>query len=593
MRKPIRLASFSLVLVLALASRSAAQEAPDEETAPDTQTRAAAPAETVRAPAAGAPLSEYQHVYVQLGRAEGAGQRGVLGLPGLDAAIGGVAELLVSRAEAEAERYGVEVLHDELCGLGQVRALLPTTCDLLDGMVSASGGATGRVRLDALIAAVRADVAVLSTGILRAVLASVSGVDLEGPRLWLAFVAELIDGVRAGIDPTELVDRLFQAAIACDVRAEALDRVAECSTDDGRVAQRSLLHAAMLARGTLAGSLDADNVATFFHVAAGSPEAHRLETATARLVRTVRQLQRAIRDAADIEGEITEEARRARGLVVGRNLVRLVLDADTAARAVSSAGAPSHHRRDALRAVLDAILDVGAAGPNEALAQSLALLRVTVGYAAATPALRARAEAVLRLDAHAMAAVSTAVSLAAARDADAVRGILEQLVAPVGSWRGKREGPMVSVTGLVGVAAFRDRLLAAESLDTFGAGLHASIGLDLNLAGGSVGTFGFYVPLLDLGGIASVPFGLDTERQVGGTEQRVETEVDLLSIVSPGAYLRLGIARTPFVIGGGVSFVPNARVLRTVDLAGNDETRTLNAVRVQVFLATDVTLWAL
>lgn len=576
-----------------------ATPASGEETPPEREQRSQPGTGPTAAPLAippvDAPLDAYAALYAQLARGREGGQRAAFGLPGLDVVIGGVAELLISRAEAEAEQYGIETLHEELCGVDAVGALLPTTCDLLRGMVEAGGGPSGRARLDALLAAVRADVATLPTGIVRAVLVSVEGADLEVPRLWLALVAEIIDGVRAGVEPEELMDRLFRVAIACDVRAEALDEVRACVSDEGRTAQRGLLYATMLARGTISRSLDAENVAAFFRLDPETAEAARLTEATARLVRSVRQLQRAVRDASDPEAG--EETRRQHALSVARRLARLVMDADAAVGVLTRQHRPTHRQRDAVHDVVERLLDLGSLGPNEALAQSLALLRVVIDYASENAELRALGSRVLRLSSRWMSAVSTAVSLAAAADADAVRAILEQLVAPVGSWRGKREGFMLSVTGLVGVSMLRDRLLADDPLHTWGIGLHASIGLDLNLVGGRAGTFGVYVALLDLGSIASVPFGLDVEREylVDGelVEERVETKVQLLSVLSPGFFVRFGLGQTPFVIGGGASFVPEARVVRQVDANGDDERRALNALRFQVFLAIDTTLWVL
>jgi hypothetical protein len=448
--------------------------------------------------------------------------------------------------------------------------------------------------LDALVAALRSDLRTLPSGIVRAILVSVEGDALEGPRLWLATVAELLDGARAGVSPDELVDRLFAVALACDVRAEGAGGRRACTSDEGREAQRGLLYAALVARGALSGALDADNVVAFFRLDADTAGAAELTRATLRLVRTVRQLQRAIRDASD--PELSSEARRASGLAIARGLAGLVLDADAVVGTLTSREGATHRRRDAAREVLHRLLDASSLGPNEALAQSLALLRVVVDLASESDAVRARATEVLRLSARWMSAVSTAVSLAAAEDADAIHAILEQLVAPVGSWRGKRDGRMISLTGLVGISAFRDRLLAAEPVDTWGFGLHASLGLDLNLVGGSAGTFGLYVGLLDFGSIASVPFGLDVEREVlvEGTEveERVETKVRLLSVLSPGVFARVGLGRTPFVLGAGASFVPEARTLRR-ERDGEDELRALDAVRFQVFLAIDTTLWVL
>lgn len=575
-------------------------ENPEPESANATATAASGAATestpddgVTRAPPEDAPLQAYADVYWELARGERGGQRG-LGLPGLDAVIGGVAELLVSRAEAEVEAYGIETLHEQLCAVDAIGELVPTTCDLLAGMVDARGGPSGRARLDALVAALRSDLRNLPSGIVRAILVSVTGDELEGPRLWLATIAELLDAARAGVAPDELLDRLFAVAIGCDVRGEMSGELRVCATDEGRMAQRGLMFSAMIARGALSGAIDADNAAAFFRIEVG-PRAAEVARATERLVRTVRQLQRAIRDASDSEAD--EAVRRAGGVAIARSLAGLVLDADAVARSVSPADAPTHRQRDAARAVFQSLLDASSLGPNEALAQSLALLRVVIDYAAQNETVRARASEVLRLSARWMAAVSTTVSLAAAEDAAAVRAILEQLVAPVGSWRGKREGRMISLTGLVGISAFRDRLLAAEPLDTWGFGLHASIGLDLNLAGGSAGTFGFYVALLDLGSIASVPFGLDVEREVlvEGTEveERVETKVRLLSVLSPGVFVRVGLGRTPFVLGAGASFVPEARTLRREADDGADELRALDAVRFQVFFAIDTTLWVL
>lgn len=133
-----------LIAVVAWGAVARAQEEEPESTEPSASEVPAPSAEATSegsgshvVPLEDAPLDAYADLYWRLARGDRGGQRGALGLPGLDAVIGGVAELLVSRAEAEAEAYGIETLHEQLCAVDAVGALVPTTCELLGAMVDA------------------------------------------------------------------------------------------------------------------------------------------------------------------------------------------------------------------------------------------------------------------------------------------------------------------------------------------------------------------------------------------------------------------------------------------------------------------------
>lgn len=71
------------------------------------------------------------------------------------------------------------------------------------------------------------------------------------------------------------------------------------------------------------------------------------------------------------------------------------------------------------------------------------------------------------------------------------------------------------------------------------------------------------------------------------------SEVDFISVLSPGAYLKFGIGRTPFVFGAGLAYAPNLRgyIYKSTAPEATTEKEIFSAMRFGMFVAVDVTIF--
>jgi len=190
-----------------------------------------------------------------------------------------------------------------------------------------------------------------------------------------------------------------------------------------------------------------------------------------------------------------------------------------------------------------------------------------------------------------------AAEIATAESPDEVRAALDSVVAPVGAWRMKRERPMVSVGGLVGAAGGLEWAVGSglSDPDSVAAGaLLGSLGIDVSFPV-DASTLGFYVSVLDVGGLMSLPFGTlrATVRTPAGearAELDVEPRISAVQVISPGLYLRWGLPGMPLVLGVGGSVVPLARHVRTAAGSADPFEADVSILRLSAFLAVDVTL---
>lgn len=549
----------------------------------------------LRAPAADAPLEAYVAQREAILAYSGDSERGIFGGDVLMNLAAGVADFVVSRATAELEVFGAMTLHDALCTQEDISMLLPTACSVLASIVEEPNAGSGRARTDALVAAIRVDLERIAPAIVRLVARRTSQLD-DGVRLSLVVFAEIIDALRSGSDASQLTDRIFRRALACDVTGGGERVVRACASPGGRDAQRALLLASNLTVLALRSPLDAAKALAFFGLDAASPHAAAVRELAAEVSREARLVSRLVRELAD--SEATEEQRQERSQALVRALATLVLDAEQAVRAATAdaLALPPDRTRTAL---VDALFGtIRAAAEGEAtigLAHIVQLLRAIADFLA--PHVReALPEGGLALPDEVLRPMTLVVALATAESPEAVRAILEQSAAPIGSWREKRRRPLVAISAFVGMAGSFDLLLTDPLRQTFGVALHATVGLDLNFYGGLPGgTIGLYIHILDIGNLASVPFGLDVRSAVVEdgmlVEEEVRAEPSFFSIISPGLYLRWGIFDTPIVLAVGASFVPQARQIQT-SVNGADPTAVwADAFRVSALLAVDTTLW--
>ena len=179
--------------------------------------------------------------------------------------------------------------------------------------------------------------------------------------------------------------------------------------------------------------------------------------------------------------------------------------------------------------------------------------------------------------------------------------MIEGIAAPVGAWQGKLEDTVFSSSELRlrrGRARLRKharrrgrRQIAEHRPDGRARVRHQR-------AGKLCGFFhdwvrpGLFLSVIDVGALMS--YAYDTPQTTGANDKSVRagqtTPIGFAQIFSPGAFLRLGIGKTPLVIGGGVSFLPRGRSITATDNAMTTTTEERSAVRWSFFLAVDVTI---
>lgn len=194
-----------------------------------------------------------------------------------------------------------------------------------------------------------------------------------------------------------------------------------------------------------------------------------------------------------------------------------------------------------------------------------------------------------------------AAEVAQARSPEQVRAALESAVAPPGSWRLKRRRTMLSITGLVGLAGGGDLLFASgiSSADLVpSAGLVGALGLDVSFPV-RAHTLGFYVSVIDLGGLLSIPLGDARVRLRGadGVERSatldVTNRISIEQVLAPGLFFRWGIGRSPFVLAAGASMIPFGRTVQETNATagmGTAFTTDATILRLSAMLAVDLTL---
>jgi hypothetical protein len=180
--------------------------------------------------------------------------------------------------------------------------------------------------------------------------------------------------------------------------------------------------------------------------------------------------------------------------------------------------------------------------------------------------------------------LSAAADLASAKTPSDVEQVLSDVAEPVGSARSKRGsvggGTRISFTinayfganGAIEVSAARGAPGSAE----FAAGLAVPIGPEIAF-GFKGGSFSVFVPLVDLGTLASYRFGSDTLKATPTVSWR--------QVLAPGADLVWGITQKfPISLGFGVEYAPGLRQTRTTNIA-------IDVIRWQLFFGIDEPLF--
>jgi hypothetical protein len=195
---------------------------------------------------------------------------------------------------------------------------------------------------------------------------------------------------------------------------------------------------------------------------------------------------------------------------------------------------------------------------------------------------------------------SFAVQLASAKTSDEAQQALESAALPLGSYENKRVAGnfAMTVTALPGIRYGREWIqssdVKADPSAASHAGMFAPLGVDMTIGLCDKWSLGLMLSAIDLGNL--VDYRLEEKKDVPTSDDMekvdVETEpkVGFAQIVSPGAYLTLGLYDLPLVVGGGVALAPG---LRTVESNTTGEKSNASVLQASVFLAVDVSIFAL
>jgi hypothetical protein len=192
------------------------------------------------------------------------------------------------------------------------------------------------------------------------------------------------------------------------------------------------------------------------------------------------------------------------------------------------------------------------------------------------------------------------VEVANAHSSTEVAAAIEAAASPPGSYRAKYDRTTISLNAFVGggggfeyVASGGLRGWSGTVQGVAPIGLHVAAPFARAKRRPSKGRYhlhgGGMISLIDLGALTTHRF--ESELQAPGAPTTATAssapQVGVAQIFSPGAFLTLGLARLPLVLGGGLSMSPR---LRRITQSGV-EPREATAVRLMVFIAIDVTLY--
>ena len=155
-----------------------------------------------------------------------------------------------------------------------------------------------------------------------------------------------------------------------------------------------------------------------------------------------------------------------------------------------------------------------------------------------------------------MAAVATA------KTSDDMETAIEAFVLPAGSSSVKRESPVnISLNAYTGLFLGHESIQGISNSHIFNSyGLTAPIGISINRGerrlfnpwwGNGHSSFSLFISIIDIGAVAAYRFRDDTTSQV--------PKIQLKNILSPGAFLSIGIPKTPLSLNLGAQMGPNLR----------------------------------
>jgi hypothetical protein len=188
-----------------------------------------------------------------------------------------------------------------------------------------------------------------------------------------------------------------------------------------------------------------------------------------------------------------------------------------------------------------------------------------------------------------------AVDVAKATDAPSVEAALDSASTPVGSWRIKREQVIWTVSAMVGALGGGEQPINAPGRtgSAFGSAM-AALGVDVAGPIGKGWVFGGFVSAVDVGQLLSAPLGPDESTHDKVVyKARAGGEIQIVQVLSPGLYVRLGVGKSPVTVGFGASVAPRLRTYSSRSEATPQQDlgdSQVTMIRYGIFIGIDNTL---
>jgi hypothetical protein len=180
--------------------------------------------------------------------------------------------------------------------------------------------------------------------------------------------------------------------------------------------------------------------------------------------------------------------------------------------------------------------------------------------------------------------------LAQAHSADEVAAVLQAAAAPASAYKNKYKSPTVALNALVGVALGKEGVRNGGTRWGDFVGAFAPVGVHATTPVGDSLHVGALISVINLGALVSARFDADTSKTPGTIQS--DPNVSFSNVLSPGAFLTLGLFGSPFLLGAGAQVVPASRQIVTADASGGVHTSSAAGVQVLGFLSVDVPLFA-
>jgi hypothetical protein len=174
--------------------------------------------------------------------------------------------------------------------------------------------------------------------------------------------------------------------------------------------------------------------------------------------------------------------------------------------------------------------------------------------------------------------------LANVTDASSAKAAIESFAAPPGGYLRKKvgRGNYMTLNAYFGLHANRDYTTDGE-LDNgaWGGGLLLPLGIEIGHGYDNGWNAGVFAQVLDLGVLANY--------RITGTEEIDELpEIGVQQVISPGAFVVVGLPKAPVSILGGVAYAPKLRNISDASIA---EERAVGSFRFSLGVALDLTLF--